>query len=227
MRRLLFKCVTAVSFLLLLTTCIVGVRSYFVYDYFSRLWTTSRDFVSTQRQINVSLEAGRFEIRWKGASETAPSDLPFLVRTPSPGLMYHESISRGERRHTFDFVTVAPDWWQGSIWRSLGFRYEVTEKSSETSARVTMRPKYDDTLIHIPIVTISHAVGFPIWFFPLLFAVLPFWVLVARIRRKARRVGHCAKCGYDLRAHQRGQKCPECGTPISPGDVSSSPGPCV
>jgi len=26
--------------------------------------------------------------------------------------------------------------------------------------------------------------------------------------------GHCAKCGYDLRAHRPGQRCPECGTPI-------------
>jgi hypothetical protein len=44
------------------------------------------------------------------------------------------------------------------------------------------------------------------------------WFLLRNGRRERRRVrrGLCTRCGYDLRAHRPGQKCPECGTPIPP-----------
>jgi hypothetical protein len=51
----------------------------------------------------------------------------------------------------------------------------------------------------------------PCWSAALLFSALPA-VWVARRRRYA--AGHCAKCGYDLRASP--ERCPECGTiPVS------------
>jgi hypothetical protein len=63
------------------------------------------------------------------------------------------------------------------------------------------------------------------WFLTLLFVLnLPFWFLLflrARNRTLARKRGLCARCGYDLRAHQTGDKCPECGTPVTHSNTDS------
>ncbi len=51
----------------------------------------------------------------------------------------------------------------------------------------------------------------PDWIFALLFAAWPAaWLL--RRRNRHRSHGRCPVCGYDLRAHKPGDKCPECGT---------------
>jgi hypothetical protein len=57
-------------------------------------------------------------------------------------------------------------------------------------------------------------VSIPIWIF-LLPAAVVLALRVRKIRRAlAIRAGTCA-CGYDLRAHRTGEKCPECGTVIA------------
>ena len=60
---------------------------------------------------------------------------------------------------------------------------------------------------------------------------VPYWLLLAatgalpiagllrahqrrRAAREAALRGHCPVCGYDLRAHTRGERCPECGTAV-------------
>jgi hypothetical protein len=48
-------------------------------------------------------------------------------------------------------------------------------------------------------------------------------VIRGRSNRYRRLHGLCLKCGYDLRAHGPGQRCPECGTPIPPGKNSKPP----
>jgi hypothetical protein len=70
----------------------------------------------------------------------------------------------------------------------------------------------------------------PLWYLVVLFGLKPLFALVGRYRRVlkqsfeqeiiSRRV--CVACGYDLRAHQAGEKCPECGTVVP--WVASSPG---
>src|SRR5688572_25965405 len=52
-------------------------------------------------------------------------------------------------------------------------------------------------------------VGLPYWFLALLTSIVPvLWLIRARRFPK----GHCRQCGYDLRAHREGERCPECGT---------------
>jgi len=51
-------------------------------------------------------------------------------------------------------------------------------------------------------------------------AILYHWRRQTLKLRHQKRQGLCPACSYDLRAHHPGQRCPECGTPIS---VDSQP----
>ncbi len=62
----------------------------------------------------------------------------------------------------------------------------------------TPRPNTTTTLVFVPL-----------WF-PFLLIALPTGFLFWSDRHKRTRVGHCAKCGYDLTGNTSG-KCPECG----------------
>ena len=62
------------------------------------------------------------------------------------------------------------------------------------------------------------AVRVPLWSMTSAGAVMPVWAAVTTLRRRRRRSeGHCANCGYDLRATP--ERCPECGRPA--GDAAT------
>jgi hypothetical protein len=54
----------------------------------------------------------------------------------------------------------------------------------------------------------------PYWSIQLVASILPLLFLYRWLRRRRFHVGCCQKCGYDLRAHKPGDKCPECSTII-------------
>ena len=59
-------------------------------------------------------------------------------------------------------------------------------------------------------------VAVPYWFALLLFGPAPALWLVGAVRRSCRAAsGRCLDCGYDLRAHAGGERCPECGAVAS------------
>jgi hypothetical protein len=60
-----------------------------------------------------------------------------------------------------------------------------------------------------------YGVTVPLWFFLLLCPWAPLILYRRRNRRRHRQAnGLCLTCGYDLRAHNRGDKCLECATPV-------------
>jgi hypothetical protein len=51
------------------------------------------------------------------------------------------------------------------------------------------------------------------WLLAALLAIAPgTWALRRRRLSRRQRAGCCLACGYDLRAHGAGERCPECGT---------------
>ena len=54
----------------------------------------------------------------------------------------------------------------------------------------------------------------PFWLAIALCTVLPLMVLLRHHRNRKLPAFACIKCGYDLRAHKPGDRCPECGTLI-------------
>ncbi len=72
----------------------------------------------------------------------------------------------------------------------------------------------------------SRLIRVPDWFLVLLTGSPLCCLLGYKRRTRLRRLrkGLCLHCGYDLRAHKPGQKCPECGTLI-PTSPSPTPAP--
>lgn len=63
---------------------------------------------------------------------------------------------------------------------------------------------------------LSHwAVHLPLWFLAAV-AAMPAAFLSWSAHRRARRLGLCPHCDYDLRGGHTGGTCPECGAPAAP-----------
>jgi len=103
----------------------------------------------------------------------------------------------------------------------------IAVSGSEWEIRISALDSGIDFWIQVPHLvsepTPVHRMVVPFWAASLVSFVLILPVL-ARYGRNARgrrrqALGHCLRCGYDLRASK--DRCPECGTPI-PGGVPQS-----
>lgn len=70
----------------------------------------------------------------------------------------------------------------------------------------------------------SRSVTLPYWFLLLITALPPaLWIVRLLRRRPDLDSKLCPKCRYDLRTHNPGDKCPECGTPVPDKGTITSP----
>lgn len=82
---------------------------------------------------------------------------------------------------------------------AAGFRYAASSG--------IVYQDYEEDVLHIMM---------PHWALLVAALVIPAWKAVAFIRRKRKGSNSgCPTCGYDLRVHRAGDKCPECGMVIT------------
>jgi hypothetical protein len=62
--------------------------------------------------------------------------------------------------------------------------------------------------------------GVPYWFVPLCTGATLYYAWRRYVWLSYQSIHECAHCGYDLRAHKVGDKCPECGKVIEPPKAS-------
>jgi hypothetical protein len=90
---------------------------------------------------------------------------------------------------------VNVEWHMGHVWQTYSRNHLIFSSPPAGASGFTTNPR----LIVIPY-----------WSPALLFAILPtIWIWQFVKHGQRRKIGHCPKCNYDLRATP--QRCPECG----------------
>ncbi len=109
----------------------------------------------------------------------------------------------------------SPEGWTGSFWPFHRSVDRITADGSLWSG-TWLGFLYEQTHRRTPTIAIDYIdVRIPYWFLAFVMIVLPVWKIAKYVRRRRKRdAGACLTCGYDLRAHRPGDKCPECGTPV-------------
>jgi hypothetical protein len=189
----LFTLCSALSALVLIATCAMWVRSYWVGDqYYRSHWT----FIRHPDGPNIQPGSGRLKERavWlisgRGgfAVETRSQDINF----PWPiadARMPQDAETRSAGNPSYPSTYIANP---GVIGR-LGFGYWSSDYGRGYFGA-------------------NYRMWFPAWFLAALSTACPtIWIIRHTRARRRARVGLCRRCGYDLRASP--ERCPECGTP--------------
>ena len=98
---------------------------------------------------------------------------------------------------------------QGHEFRYRAIGFELS--SYRPTARASWVPGMHGSKTRFWVVAVPH------WFAAAALALSPaLWLQRWRRERRAARIGHCPRCGYDLTANVSGT-CPECGRPVAQG----------
>jgi 4-amino-4-deoxy-L-arabinose transferase-like glycosyltransferase len=197
-RRRLFTLLSGLSLLLFAATCMLWVRTYYVgYDVF--YFGAAHD----GRALNFAARTHRGLLLIIWGSETLRSG--------------REAAFERDRAESVPVTTA-------------GWRVETQEAVpySGTTALLAGLRKFEyltyDRPASVDDLNVSRRkstwIWFPLWLLAFLFAIGPSiraWRSCLS-RRRWKRAGLCASCGYDLRVSR--DRCPECGTAVpvpSPG----------
>jgi hypothetical protein len=187
MKRRLLNLLTALSLLLCVTTCVLWVRSYFVFDALGGcVGETPTSATCVQALSNRgAISLRRFDLTLTGAA------------APPPGYRLRDGLQ-------FD-VGQKQRWTRGDPFRWGQDRFRYLLGFGRHDGTYFRRP-----LQNVTMVERDRGITLPHWLPMLIAAGAPaLWCGRSRRRRARRRAGLCKACGYDLRATPG--RCPECG----------------
>jgi hypothetical protein len=184
--RTLLTIATALSAVLCVAVVVLWIRGHFVVD----------------------------GIEWVSPAGPAPSEVREWYFGSAYGTIF---ISRaGVTIPRLDAVqSAAWDAWRARISSGVGWKSRPLRNGIPPSSGFIFAHDRDDVpTAWSPGVTVRLdrlRIGLPNWLIALVTAILPAWAALRYFRRRrVRTIGHCTKCGYDLRATP--DRCPECGT---------------
>ncbi len=190
MRRRLYILGSVVSLLLCVATCALWVRSHWVADAFHRIAPPpggrNVTIASTRGGLTVSAtvisapKRARRPPLWTTSAPHSPR-----VRGPLPG-------EPGVRAH-LSWSAFGFFWTDGGT-KPVGPLSAGLPLAGGATSQMTYFPSWQAAVPHWSIAALAGAAA---------------WAFARRTRSAARRPGHCAACGYDLRATP--DRCPECG----------------
>jgi len=197
MKTAAHRCLVALSALLCLAAITLWIRGHYARD---GLW-----YSTDTMRYSIHSYRGRI---WLWKLSIAPNPSAMVWSTPlrmSTGLQvdsvsdswYAPYVHPGKGVVLETDFTEAPAGWDPRPRQWLGFRYIRTDT---WHPKAQLRSGYPTAR--------SRAIFIPNWAIVILTAILPA-ITVTRFIRNRKQIGHCPKCGYDLRATPT--RCPECG----------------
>ena len=187
MTRRLLNLLTALSLLLCVAVVTLWVRSYSRADTWRREWNDRARWTYAEDHVTSADGAVRL---WLHRRRDRPVD--YVVA-------FHDACERRRAArawHGWEFLprlSVEPAVPQS--WHAAGFSFGRSEQQP-------LAPRRDNYTIAVPYWALAAVALAPAAWRP----------AASELRRRRRRAGLCARCGYDLRATP--EQCPECGASV-------------
>lgn len=228
------------SVLLFVNVAVAWVRSYTVTDVVTHLSLVDLDDMKARRLVKLESNSGGLKLTsWSPRPTDAERKVWRDVRRPpyNPN-QGHQRWYNGDPYAPFIQIrlgAVVPDEMVHGFGEPWGLRWGSATAGKYPTFRllkdsVAWGPQPQPTPLaerfgfeldlsyHVNGYDVGAVVA-PYWSLVLVVGAVPATSLARAVtryrqRRYRRRYGLCLICGYDLRAHSPGQRCPECGTVI-------------